>query len=259
MGHERVGALPHTKRWRAIVDAIVDFPAGEAKSDISSLAENTLRNVSDRFRRIHEDKGVQAAFGYLVSLATAHLPPGHGVASPKTGLDGDPSPVRIAKNLNDWVKQHASSQEYAELACRAAADTVSEWTRAHSGQHLLFDEGNNAAKIWAKSASGQGFCEVGRNFFAHFTERYLRYFLEREASSRISSIEARQQFNQRLHNHIDDVSKHAFETSKITQSFAAGWFNNHARNARPTDREIEGFLAIAFGKVYEELQREAGK
>lgn len=75
MGHERVGALPRSKRWRAIVAAIVDPPAGDATSNISSLAENTLRNVSDRFRRIHEDKGVQAAFGFLVSLATTHLPP----------------------------------------------------------------------------------------------------------------------------------------------------------------------------------------
>jgi hypothetical protein len=98
---------------------------------------------------------------------------------------------------------------------------------------------------------------VARIFFAKFTERYLRYFLEREASAELPSLEAREKFSQQLSAHVDAVSQHAFETSKIAQSFAAGWFNNHARNAHPSEREIEGFLGLSFGKLQEELQREA--
>ncbi len=87
----------------------------------------------------------------------------------------------------------------------------------------------------------------------------MRYFLEREASAQLSSLEVRERFTKSLHDHIEDVSRHAFETSKITQSFAAGWFNNHARESRPTDTEIRSFLAIAFGKLQEEIQREAAE
>lgn len=257
MGHERIGFLPRSKRWREVVEAIADSPTNYPL-EVSRLADNTLRNVSDRFRRLHKDWGVQAAFGYLVSLATSHLPQGSGMASPKTTLEENPSPARIAKNLNDWVNQHATSREYAELACRAAADTIAKWTRAHSKQQLLFDESSSAARVWSETANGRGFSEMARTFFSHFTERYLRYFLEREASAKLPSVEARQRFNESLHKHVDQVSKHAFETSKITQSFAAGWFNNHARASRPTNREIEGFLAMAFNKVHEELERESG-
>jgi len=257
MGHERVGSLPRTKRWREIVNAIGAIPAG-GPSAVAELADSTLRNVSTRFRQIHRDRGVQAAFGYLVSLATSHLPQGAGVASPDTTLDENPSPARIAKNLKDWVGSHASSREYAELASRAASDTIVEWTRSQSRQQLLFDDSTLARSVWDRTANGRGFCEVARAFFAHFTERYLRYFLEREASAQIPSLEARQRFNQNLHAHVTEISQHAFETSKITQSFAAGWFNNHARLSRPSDSEIEDFLAKAFGKIHEELQRETG-
>jgi len=83
--------------------------------------------------------------------------------------------------------------------------------------------------------------------------------LEREASAQLPSFEARESFAKSLHVHIEEVSRHAFETSKITQSFAAGWFNNHARESRPTDTEIRGFLATAFGKLQEEMQREAAE
>jgi hypothetical protein len=228
-------------------------------SGVAQLADSTLQNITGRFRRLHKDKGVQAAFGYLISLASSDVPTGSGLASPETSLEQNPSPARIAKNLNDWVKRHATSREYAEIACRAAADTIAEWTRTHSRQRLLFDDSTSASSVWTQSSNARGFCQIARAFFAHFTERYLRYFLEREASAELPSIQARQDFRKSLHRHVKDVSQHAFETSKITQSFAAGWFNNYARRTRPSDAEIEGFLARAFGKVQEEIQREAGE
>ncbi|RJP26643.1 MAG: hypothetical protein C4520_00500 [Candidatus Abyssobacteria bacterium SURF_5] len=258
MGHERVGRLPKSQCWRNIVDTIA-ASAYSAEPLTATLAAKTIENVKHRFFAIHKDKGVQAAFAYLISLATDHLPETEGLASPETRLNENPSPIRLAKQLNEWVRKHASSNEYAEIACRAGADSIAEWTKASSRQRSLFDDSMDAKTVWSKSASARGFCEVARTFFASFTERYLRYFLEREASATLPSLKAREEFSKNLHTHIDSVSKHAFETSKITQSFAAGWFNNHALKSRPSDREIEGFLAIAFGKIQEEMQRESTK
>jgi hypothetical protein len=256
MGHERLGALPHTQRWQAIIEKIAESHAGVGNLSVPDLAEATLDNVQERFLRIHTDSGVQAAFAYLVSLATASLPSSTGLSTPGTSLVANPSPVRIVKNLCDWVREHCESSEYAEIACRAGADTVAEWTRRQSEQGHLFEGNADAAQIWRESSNGAGFCQVARTFFARFTERYLRYFLERHASSQLPSVAARDEFAQNLHNHVDEVSHHAFETAKITQSFAAGWFNKHAHERRPSDREIEAFLAVAFGKLREELRRE---
>jgi len=256
MGHERIGFLPRTKRWREVVASINDVPTGN-ESTTAKIADNTLTNVQSRFRRLHADEGIQAAFGYLIALASTHIPISSGLASPDIELTDNTSPVRIASQLNEWVNLHSSSREYAELACRAASDTIVEWTKSHSAQGQLFDESTSASSIWAQAANGAGFCEVSRLFFANLTNRYLRYFLEREASTQISSIEDREKFNDNLKTHVKSVSKHAFETSKITQSFAAGWFNKHAHDKRPSDSEIKSFLAIAFGKLHEEIQREA--
>jgi len=57
MGHERVGALPRTKRWRTIVDAIATF-SSYSSADIAKIADSTLHNVSGRFKQIHKDTGV---------------------------------------------------------------------------------------------------------------------------------------------------------------------------------------------------------
>jgi len=256
MGHERVGALPHTKRWRAIVEAIAATADGN-RAAVAGIGAATIGNVASRFSRLHNDSGVQAAFAFLVSLATDHLPASAGLTSPQTRLDENPSPFRLAQSLNGWVRKHAASTEYAELACRAAGDTIAEWTRRESRQGRLFDEATRAGAVWERSANGSGFCELARTFFSHFTRRYLQYFLDREASAVIASVSAREAFRRSLRAHVEDLSRHAFETSRITESFAAGWFNKHAREARPSNREVEGFLAIAFGKLHEELRREA--
>jgi hypothetical protein len=84
----------------------------------------------------------------------------------------------------------------------------------------------------------------------------LNYFLERQASVSCPTIEQRDLLEEQIRKQVDAISKHAFETAKITQSFAAGWYNLHTKEGLPSDQEVEAFLTIAFGKIREELRRE---
>ena len=255
MGHERVGILPRRKPWNEIVSTLRSALEHEFFKT-ASLVSQTLVEVKNRYRRLPQDSGVQAAFAYLIALATAKLPAAEGLASVNPQLERNPSALRITIDLSNWVKLHTDSTEYAELACRAAADTISFWTREKSKQHLLFDNSSNAAHIWGET-DGRAFSSISRTFFAKLTERYIRYFIERSASAESPSLQARQRLEAALSTHLDEISRHAFETSKITQSFAAGWFNKNTKFQRPRDSEISGFLAVAFGKLQEEISREA--
>ena len=254
MGHERVGILPRRKHWNEIV-SLIRHTLEDEFAKTANLASQTLAEVKTRYRRLHQDSGVQAAFAYLVALSTSKLKAAEGLASVDPKLENNPSPLRITADLANWVKSHANSPEYAELACRAAADTISKWTREKSNQQLLFDDSTNALHVWGNT-DGRAFSSISRTFFAKLTERYIRYFIERSASAETPSLQARQRLEVSLSAHLEEISQHAFETSKITQSFAAGWFNKNTKYQRPDDKEISGFLAIAFGKLQEELSRE---
>ena len=258
MGHERVGFLPRSRRWRDIVEAIgQSIPSGEP-DNLPPLAAETLECVRARYLRIHNDRGVGAAFGFLVVLTGSEKDADRGkLTGVSIDLEGNPLPVRLAASLNEWVRLNRDSAEYAEIARRAGADTITSWTYKQRRQPSLFGAADNALEIWKNGRSAEGFCEISRIFFASFTERYLRYFLEREASSRFDNIDAREQFSELLRKHLDKVSQHAFETAKITQSFAAGWYNNHVRGRCPSDSEIRDFLRLCFQKIREELLREA--
>jgi len=71
MGHERVGVLPRSRQWRAIVHELATAAGSEEATGAVAVA--TLDNVRDRFAAIQDDEGVQAALGYIIGLTTAHL------------------------------------------------------------------------------------------------------------------------------------------------------------------------------------------
>lgn len=251
MGHERVGALPKTKRWEKIVRDISNF-SGQ-RNESREIANATLDNVQSRFESIQRDPGVHAAFKFLTGLSVSGA---HGTGVPNLKLPDNPTPFAVARALNSVVEAEKGSTEYAAIASGAATDAVASWYAQNSEQSFLFGSAEQNNEIWRKAGTAGGFCEIARLFFAKFTERYLNYFLEREASAVSKTLEQRDLLQRQLRSHIDSVSRHAFETAKIAQSFAAGWYNRHASQTMPSDSEIEGFLAIAFGKLREDLRRE---
>ena len=150
--------------------------------------------------------------------------------------------------------------EYGEIAQQAASDAISEWYRDNQPtMGSLFKSLEDPFEVWRKAGDGAGFCELSRLFFAKFTQRYLKYFLEREASAALKGIDERIEFKQQLEEHAQTISSHAFETAEVTRSFAAGWFNKHTKEGVPSEKEIEGFLSFALGKMRDELQREGDK
>jgi hypothetical protein len=258
MGHERIGHLPRNASWRKIV-GLLENAAGASEAEVAGVATKTLDLVRERFLALHRDSGVQAAFGFLVAIARSAVATSDSRTPPNVPLPSDSTPFRLTVALNDWVDAHAQSPEYAELSKRAAAEAIAAWHHQQSRQEGLFAESPNdiSRQVWASASTGAGFSEVSRLFLARLTERYLRYFLEREASAVVKNIDARESFSQNLHLSIDAVSQHAFETSRIAQSFAAGWFNKHARLQTPNNALLSNFLRVAFGKIREELKREA--
>jgi hypothetical protein len=256
MGHERVGVLPRTREWRALVQQIA--ATADTPETVPAVATATLLKVRQRFDRIPADPGFQAAFGFILGLATSQPETGPAEAlAPMVNLSGEPSPLRLTAQMQSWVDAHADSLEYADLAKRAAADVIAFWTRERSKQADLFGSAQTASHIWEGARNAGAFSDLCRVFFGKFTERYIKYFLDREASARLPSIEARERFAESLEQHVDALARHSFETTKIAQSFAAGWYNRYARRSRPDRGAVVAFLSFAMGKLREELLRES--
>lgn len=257
MGHERVGHLPKTKKWISIVDEVANFTAnGET---IAQIANQTTKNVISRYDNIESDSGVIAAFRFLILLSHSALQTNSSEFLAKQGiqLPTNFNLLGLAKAIRQFIDSNSQSKEYSAFANHALIETVSQWSKQNQiQQQIQFDSGNNSFEEWRTAADGSGFCELSRLFFSNFTDNYLRYFLERAASAKINNLFDRDTFNKKLDEHVNDISKHAFETSKITQSFSAGWFNKHAKTEIPSNEKIKDFVSFCFKKLNSEITRE---
>lgn len=257
MGHERVSLLPKTERWRALVASIAESTTESAVADLAARTTELLRT---QLRKIETDEGIRAAFQYLVlvGLASRNEETARDkLSSQGINVSADPTPLEFVRALRDWVSATGESSDASELAVRAAGEAICLWLEENRrGPLPLFQKSENAFSIWHNAASGAGFSELARQFFARFTERHLNYYLEREASAVTASLEEREVLGESLREHVDRISRHAFETASITQSFAAGWFNKRRDQEDVSRHELEGFLRLAFGKIRDELLRE---
>jgi hypothetical protein len=257
MGHERVGFLPKTKRWNDLIRQMASVSSSEYP--IALVSAQTLQNVRKRYETLFRDDAVKTAFTFLVAVSRAcrYENPHAQLRDYGVSLPDQPTLLSVVKALHQQVPAHESSTEYGQLALSAAADAIGQWHKQHSlNQISLFQPSSELFESWRNLGRGAGFCELTRLYFGKLTERYLNYFLDRAASAVFPNIQQRELFQSEIRSHIDDVSKHAFETAKITQSFAAGWFNAHTQDKMPDVKEIDGFLSLAFGKLRDELRRE---
>lgn len=257
MGHERIGYLPKSKKWRTIVDEVANFTAN--RDTIAQIVNQTTKNVIDRYDNIETDKGVLAAFKFLILLSQSARQKNSNEFLAKQGiqLPKNFNLLGLSKAIREFINTNSESKEYSTFANHALIETVSQWSQQNKiQQQIQFDNDNNSFDEWRSASDGRGFCELSRMFFSNFTNNYLKYFLEREASAKINNLFDRDIFNKKLDQHLNEISKHAFETAKITQSFSAGWYNNHVKDETPSNEKIKGFVSYCFKKLNSEIIRD---
>jgi len=223
LGHERVGYLPKTQKWKTIVDAIIRV--NNDTIAVPEIASQTLRNVSEKFLDLKNDSAFLGAFKFLVTVSHCQREedPIKFLQDQGINLPNSSGLFHLSKEVNSWMERQGGSKEYATLATKALINTLTNWVNRNSTQVNLFTSENNILNSLTGLSEGSGFCDVSRDYFSRFTTHYLSYFLDRAASSNINSIQGRNEFSNRLNNHIHEISNHSFETAKIAQSFSAGW------------------------------------
>ncbi len=262
MGYLRTGALPKTRKWMSVVSAI-GASTGVEELLIADIAGKTLDASNQALRKLPEDQAVKHCFQFLLALAVAGQSTDvkSAAQSFEIVIGDEPTKLQLSKALRKWLEREdiqSYNPEFASLARQATLDTITAWINKNSpqGQMSFLPQTEDPFLPWRNASDGRGFCELSRMFFSHFTSRYLNYFLSRTASSQLQTITDREKFATAITSGIDIISKHAFETSKIAQSFSAGWFNKNAINKLPSQEAIEGFLRHSFEKIREELRRE---
>ena len=257
MGHVRIGFLPHTQQWNAIVNQISTYD--NSTSTVAIVADRTLDAIRKEYENLQYDESVKKSIRFLSGIIVSSRQDNQIDFLQNNGyeIDGNMTLFSVIGCLCKALQTENESLEINKLVKDATVQAIMKYYQYHSEDQLsLFESENNP---FTNKGSGREFCELARLFFASFTEKQIRYYIDREASRVINDFTKYTLFSKSLTEHSVEVSKHAFEISQIMQSFAAGWFNKYALDHMPSESCITDFLRIAFGKMREEFRLEAIK
>lgn len=256
MGHVRTGFLPHTKQWIAIVEQLSQF-GGDADV-VPHIANDTLNAIKKTYAAMPFDESVHRAITFLATLAFSAKQADQVTYLRANGytVDDKLSLFSLISSAKRLIITETGSLETNKIAKDSAMQAIITYYEEHQNNQITLwgDESNNPIRL---AGSGAAFCEMARSFFAYFTDKQIKYYVERAAASAIDDYGSLNKFTTALSVQANAIADHAFETSKIMQSFAAGWFNKYAVSAPPSKTEVTNFLHTSFGKMREEFRREA--
>ena len=256
MGHIRTGFLPRTKQWNAIVEQLSQF-GGDANA-VTRIANDTLAAIKKTYAAMPLNESVHKAITFLATLAFSAKQYDQVTYLKTNGytIDDKLSLFSLISSAQRIINTETGSLEINKIAKDSAMQAIITYHDNHKNNQLTLFCSESKSPIQF-SNSGAAFCEMARSFFAAFTDRQIKYYIERTAASTINDYGELNKFTATLSTQSNTIADHAFETSKIMQSFAAGWFNKHAVSAPPSQAAITNFLRKSFDKMREEFRREA--
>jgi hypothetical protein len=252
MGHQRLGKLPQSRKWRYVVELISGgADVRDIAAAVSAAAERSMIDASD-------DPAVRAAF-YLLTQIPLAARKEHFVLELRTlglRLGEQPSLAEIVSALADAVDGQVRSADgrtdFGEMVQLAAAESL----HAVAGRQLprLFGTTpEDVRSALAGLATVKQFSVLARDFFARLTRRHLDYYLSRELAmhvginSRFQTIREHKQFDEAL-------DLHCRETARIVNEFSGEWFSKQNYEGGIDHAKAGRFVHVAFDKIRKELR-----
>ena len=258
MGHIRLGRLPKTHRWQAVVGLIEDAPA-----EVSAIASATARAAEFRLRQLKDDPAVAYCFWLLTRITQAARSQGFSAALAEIGLDTrDGEPVlSFISRVSDLARQetvhHRDSGHFAELASLALRRALTE-TVGQQGGSLFGSSIDDLQSALRAYSTDRSFGQVSRRFFADFMARTLASFVERELANHVGSGHGLRSLDQ-SREFSAALDLHTRQSARIMEDYAAGWYSKHnwVTRGQISREEAQGFVAIALRKLRSELLQTA--
>ena len=259
MGHQRPGATPNTREWRAVVTLLAESTGGGPAENVEAIAAQALQAADAALQQAKSDVGVRYTFYLLTQIVAAarHEDWQSRLAAVGIQLDDKASVFDLGAEMqsavDSYISRHGHATDLSEMAQQAAGEAMA--SLAGSRAVSLFGSGNDEMRTAIRELSTKaGFSRLGQTFFGSFVSRFLNFYLSRVTARqvgapRLPNVEAVSEFNRAL-------SAHCEESARIVRDFCGGWYSKtdyvEGINVHNTSR----FMAVALSKLQRELARQ---
>jgi hypothetical protein len=264
MGHQRLGDIPKSRKWSAVVEAVVGEGVagggpGSLAQDVSDVADLTLDAAGAGLQRAIDDPGLRFTFYLLSQIVLAAREPDWQKRLGDLGirLSADSSlfdfTAEVQETVDRYLASHGPPTDVSEIAQQAAGQAVTEL--AGPNATTLF--GSGAAELQDalhKLSTKAGFARLGQRFFGCFMSRFLNFYLSRVTAGhvggqRLGQVGELTHFNEVLDHHCN-------QSARIVHDFCGEWYSKtefqHGIDLENTSR----FMAVALKKLQAELEKQ---
>ncbi len=251
MGHQRLGRLPGTRKFRQVIDLIANG------ADVAEIAAATSIAAESQMIDASNDPAVRQAVWLLTQIPAAARQEDFATALKRLGLrvSENPTLVEVVAAMSDAIDRSVSRTggrtDLGEMAQQSAAESLSAVVGRESD---LFGVTPDRIKaILGGLGTEKQFAVLARDFFSRLSRRQLSYFLSRELAQHVG---AGQRFHSvREHRDFEAaLDLHCREASRIIKEFSGEWFSKHTYEGGITEAKAGRFAHVAFKKLREELQ-----
>lgn len=254
MGHIRLGRLPRTIRWLAVVEQL-----GAPQGSASEVADRTLRAASTSLKGAVTEPGCYIPLLGLSRLAiAARSEEAFDSALNSLGVDATDRAdgLRLLAALEQATFAPVGTRRtvFTDIAERAYRESLLARVRAIADS-LWGISPEDVRRAFAAQATEKGFGETARDWFGRFLGRTLQYFIDRELSNHVgrgvagSSAEAL-----KLER---EVLAYAHERTRVLQEYASGWLSKTTWTRKGIPEEAaQQFFRYAIKKITDDVALE---
>lgn len=264
MGHQRLGELPKSRKWTAVVAAITGEDregggSGSLSQGVVKIADLTLEAADAGLQRAIDDSGLRYTFYLLTQIVLAARESDWRQRLGNIGihLSEDSSLFDFTTEVHDaidrYLTTHGPPTDLSEMAQQAAGQAVAEL--AGPNATTLF--GSGPAELQSalrKLSTKAGFARLGQRFFGCFMSRFLNFYLSRVTAGHVSGLRLTQlgelsHFDAALEHHCD-------QSARIVQDFCGEWYSKTEFQHGIDLPNASRFMAVALRKLQAELQKQ---
>lgn len=255
MGHTRLGSIPKSKKWSAVVGLFA--PNSGGTSDVTTIASQTLEAAEAGLVRAIDDAGLKYAFYLLTQVVLAARSDSFEKNLSVLGVELTSDAgifnltVGIQSAIDDYLNEHAHSTDVSEMAQQAIGEAIS--SVSESLQLNIFGNRNDELKAAIYDISTKnGFSRIGQKFFGRFVTHFLNFYLSRVTAAYIGTNRMQQvgdisRFNETLRLHCE-------QSAKIVHDFCGEWYSKTEFKEGINLDNTSRFMAVALKKLQSELK-----
>ncbi len=237
MGHQLIQTAPNTKQWHRVIEATASF------ASTKQLAALVAVVAARGFTLSQKDRGLIRILFLFTRTVFASRADNFVAALALIPIPVPPRPTIIdlangfSASLQRWfLSHHFPRTDCAEMGEKAAIRSLIQAVQKSTAQQ--FPTASELPLILRPLSEPEEYSQLAQDFYAQYTERFLRYHLERELPlhagefQRFPSPDDRLEFDEELRTHCQTATQEV-------RTYFLRWLQKHPAPESFTERAAQ--------------------